>query len=161
MALAFSALRVRQSGLGGCVMTDYASDTEGLIREWADAWSKHDTERLLALFTDDVEYEDVTFGVVNHGKEELRAFAEGFYVVSPDMTFDLTSTTIAGDRAAMEWVASGTHAGDLPGMPATGKRYEFRGATVVELAGGKIRRNADYWDFATLMRQLGFLSAPE
>ena len=43
---------------------------------WAAAWSSHNTEELLTLFTDDCVYEDVTFGVVNRGKKEVRAFAE-------------------------------------------------------------------------------------
>ena len=53
---------------------------------------------------------------------------------------------------------SGTHNGDLPGLPATGNRFSsIRGATIVELAGGKIRRNSDYWDAASLMKQVGLL----
>jgi steroid delta-isomerase-like uncharacterized protein len=59
----------------------------------------------------------------------------------------------------MEWVMSGTHHGDFPGMPATGKRFSVRGAAIVELQGGKIRRLSDYWDAATVMRQVGLLPA--
>src|SRR5215471_10858060 len=55
-------------------------------------------------------------------------------------------------------VMSGTHSGDYPGIPATGKRYAaIRGATVVELQGGKIHRSSHYWDAATLMKQVGLL----
>jgi steroid delta-isomerase-like uncharacterized protein len=53
---------------------------------------------------------------------------------------------------------SGTHKGDLPGIPATGKRFSsVRGSTILELDGGKIRREADYWDAATFMKQIGLL----
>ena len=63
--------------------------------------------------------------------------------------------------AAMEWVMSGTHKGDFPKMPATTKPFSsVRGATIVELQGGKIRRCSDYWDAATFMRQVGLLAAP-
>ena len=128
-----------------------------VLDEFIAGWSTHDMERLLPLFTDDVEYEDVTFGVANHGKEELRAFAEGFFAVSPDVTFELTSKVVTSTRVAAEWVAKGTHQGDLPGMPATGKPWQVCGASVMELADGKITRCADYRYFATMMRQLGFL----
>jgi steroid delta-isomerase-like uncharacterized protein len=55
---------------------------------------------------------------------------------------------------------SGTHAGDFPGMPATGKRLSVRGSTILELEAGKIRRESDYWDAATFMRQVGLLPSP-
>lgn len=130
---------------------------ERVVQEFLAAWSAHDVDRLLSLFTDDVDYVDVPVGAVLHGKEELRAFAAGWFAVSPDITFEPTATVVTGSRAAAEWVGSGTQHGDLPGMPATGKPWQVRGASVMELAGGKIKRCTDYWDFATVMRQLGFL----
>jgi steroid delta-isomerase-like uncharacterized protein len=70
----------------------------------------------------------------------------------------LTSTLVAGNRAAIEWTGQGTHQGDMPGMPATNKRATFRGVSIMELQDGKIKRNTDYWDMATLMKQLGFIA---
>jgi steroid delta-isomerase-like uncharacterized protein len=52
---------------------------------------------------------------------------------------------------------SGTHQGDLPGMPATRKSFAVRGATALELDNGRISRNSDYWDMATLLTQLGLM----
>ena len=133
---------------------------ERVLEEWATAWSSHDTETLLALFTDDCIYEDVTFGVVNRGREALRAFAQGVFAAVPDFKIALTARFVAGNWAAMEWVMSGTHNGDFPGMPATGKRFSaIRGATICELQGGKIQRCSDYWDAATLMKQVDLLPA--
>jgi steroid delta-isomerase-like uncharacterized protein len=133
------------------------SVAERVLEEWAAAWSSHDTERLLALFTDDCTYEDVTFGVVTHGKKELRAFADGAFSAAPDILFELTSRFVNASFAGMEWSMSGTHKGAFPGLPPTGKRFSVRGATIIDLRAGKIRRNADYWDSATLMRQVGLL----
>jgi steroid delta-isomerase-like uncharacterized protein len=130
---------------------------EGVLEGWAAAWSSHDAEKVLALFTDDCVYEDVTFAVVTRGKEELRAFVNGAFAAVPDIAFELTNRFAAGQFASMEWIMSGTHAGDFPGLPATGKRFSVRGAAIVELQGGQIKRNADYWDAATFMKQVGLL----
>jgi predicted ester cyclase len=51
----------------------------------------------------------------------------------------------------------GTHRGDLPGMPATGKQVDVRGASILEFAGDRIRRCSDYWDMATFLKQLGLM----
>jgi steroid delta-isomerase-like uncharacterized protein len=128
-----------------------------VLEAWAMAWSSHDTEKVLSLFTDDCIYEDVTFGVINRGKEELRAFADGVFAGIPDFKVDLTTRFAADTWAGMEWVMSGTHKGNFPGMPATGNHFSTRGVTILELQVGKIRRNSDYWDAASVMRQVGLL----
>jgi steroid delta-isomerase-like uncharacterized protein len=134
------------------------SDLERMLDDWAAAWSSHDPERVLALFTNDCVFEDVPFGVVTRGKEELRSFANGAFAAVPDFKFELTSRFAADQRAAIEWVMSGTHKGDFPGMPATGKRFSsVRGSTIFEVEGGKIRHESDYWDAATFMKQVGLL----
>jgi steroid delta-isomerase-like uncharacterized protein len=133
------------------------SDLERMLDDWAMAWSSHDPERVLMLFTDDCIFEDVTFGVVTRGKEELRSFANGAFAAVPDLQFELTGRFATGQWAAIEWNMSGTHEGDFPGMLATGKRLSVRGSTILELEAGKIRRESDYWDAATFMKQVGLL----
>ena len=126
------------------------SKMEKILDDWATAWSSHDPERVIALFTDDCVYEDLTFGAVNRGKAELRAFADGTFAAVPDFKVSLVTRFVAGNRGAMEWTMSGTHKGDFPGLPATGKRFSsIRGATIIELKEGKILRCSDYWDAAT------------
>ena len=136
------------------------SGVERVLNDWATAWSSHDTKKVLSIFTDDCVYEDVTFGAINHGKKELRAFADGVFAGVPDFRVELTARFVADPQAGMEWVMSGTHKGDFPGMPATGERFSVRGVTIVELQAGKIRRNSDYWDAASVMRQVGLLPSP-
>jgi len=132
-------------------------DQQRLIIEQLAAWSAHDIDRLLRLFAADFVYEDVTMGAVNRTTAELRAFGEGFLSGFPDVTFEVRSSFANGANGGAEWVMRGTHAGDLPGMPATGKRVDVRGASVFEFAGDKIRRVSDYWDMATFLKQLGFM----
>jgi steroid delta-isomerase-like uncharacterized protein len=137
------------------------SDLDRMLDDWAMAWSSaenNDPERVVALFANDCVFEDVTFGVVARGKEELRGFVNGAFAAIPDFKYRLTSRFAAGQWAAIEWVMSGTHTGDFPGMPATGKRFSsVRGSSILELEAGKIRRQSDYWDAATFMRQVGLL----
>lgn len=118
------------------------------------AWS-NDIEKLMPFFTEDVVYEDVTFGVVNHGKMELRKFALDFFKAFPDTRFTVTSVVISGNHAAVEWTLTGTQKGDMPGIPATNKPISVRGVSMMEFRNGKVSRDSDYWDMATLRRQVG------
>ena len=126
------------------------------------AWNSFDPGRVVDMLTEDHVYEDVTFAVVCRGAAETRGFFEGCYSAIPDIHFTLTSAAADSDRAALEWTMTGTHKGDLPGLPATGKPFSVRGATVYEIAADKISVVRDYWDLATLLRQVGLLpSGPE
>jgi steroid delta-isomerase-like uncharacterized protein len=149
----------RREGAAGMAMVRSASveEQDRLITEHWAAWSSHNMERVLALFTEDLLYEDVTLGVMNRSAAELRVFGEGFFSGFPDVTFEVRSSFANGTNGSAEWVMRGTHKGDLPEMPATGKRVDVRGASVFEFAGDKIRRCSDYWDKATLLRQLGLM----
>jgi steroid delta-isomerase-like uncharacterized protein len=137
-----------------------------LFERWAAGWSAHDPERVAALYTDDCVYEDVPLGAVGRGRRELLALGRPFPLCGvagrpqdafPDFAIEPTGGFVAGDRAAMEWVMSGTHARGLPGVPASGRRFRVRGATVLELRDGRVTRNTDYWDTATLLTQLGLV----
>ena len=55
----------------------------------------------------------------------------------------------------VEWVATGIHSGDLPGLPATNRPFTLRGVTVVIRENGKIVRESLYYDVTDLYRQLG------
>lgn len=133
------------------------SHLESLLEEWGVAWSSHDVDRVLSLFTDDCVYEDVTMGIVNRGKAELQTFANTFLGAFPDFKVELESRFVAGTLAGAEWTMSGTHTGDVPGLPASNKRISIRGASVFELQGNKIRRCSDYWDMVTLLKQTGLM----
>jgi steroid delta-isomerase-like uncharacterized protein len=139
------------------VSAENLATQERVLEDWAQYWSSHEMDRLLLLFTDDVVYEDVTLGAVNRGKDQLRAFAEEFFAGFPDVRFELTSRFSNGTEGGAEWVMRGTHRGDMPGMPATGKQVEVRGASIVKFADEQIRRCSDYWDMATFLKQLGFM----
>lgn len=124
---------------------------------YAEAWSSHDVDRIASFFTDDCSYEDVALGVENRGKEELKGFARATFAAFPDFAVEPRSLFSAGGWTATEWVMSGTHRGDLPGLAATGKSFSVRGASIMELQGGKIQRNSDYWNMASFLRQIGVM----
>jgi steroid delta-isomerase-like uncharacterized protein len=83
------------------------SDLERMLDDWAMAWSSaenNDPERVLALFADDCVFEDVTFGLVARGKEELRSFVNGAFAAVPDFKYGVTSRFAASQWAVIEWV---------------------------------------------------------
>jgi len=73
----------------------------------------------------------------------------------PDLQIKITNRVAHGNQVSAEWVATGTHNGDLPGMPATGRPFTLRGVTVTIRQNGKIVRESLYYDLHDLQRQIG------
>ncbi len=73
----------------------------------------------------------------------------------PDLQINITNRVVHGNQVTAEWVATGTHNGDLPGMPTTGRPFTLRGVTVTIRHDGKIVRESIYYDVRDLQRQIG------
>ena len=67
----------------------------------------------------------------------------------------ITNRIVTGNQVTAEWIATGIHTGDLPGLPASGRPFSIHGVTVVIRHEGKIVREALYYDVNKLYRQLG------
>jgi steroid delta-isomerase-like uncharacterized protein len=72
-----------------------------------------------------------------------------------DAKITITNRVVTGHQVTAEWIASGIHTGDLPGLPASGRPFTIHGVTVVVRHEGKIVREALYYDVKQLHRQLG------
>ena len=72
-----------------------------------------------------------------------------------DAKITITNRMATGHQVTAEWVATGIHSGDLPGLPASGRPFSIHGVTVVIRHEGKIVREALYYDVNQLYRQLG------
>ena len=147
-----------------------ATQREELDREWLDdfiqrweaAWNSHDPERLLALMTEDIVYDDSAWPKQMRGHGDVREFLEHTWQGLPDLRFELVDGPyLAPDepKAAFYWRGTATHEGalDPPGLAATGKRIEFEGADTHEYRDGKVARLRIVFDMAGAMRQLGVL----
>lgn len=66
----------------------------------------------------------------------------------------------AGDRVVSRWTRRGTHAGELEGIPATGKDVTVSGITISRFVDGRIVEEWTEWDTLGLLVQLGAVSEP-
>ncbi len=58
-------------------------------------------------------------------------------------------------KIAIRWSSTGTHQGELLGVPATGKPVNTTGNTILHLENGKITQEWVQWDKAALLQQIG------
>jgi steroid delta-isomerase-like uncharacterized protein len=73
------------------------------------------------------------------------------------LKLDVRDVVINGERAAVTWILRGTHHGELMNIPATGRRVEVSGTTLLTVEDGRIQAAQRLWDVAGLLRILGVL----
>ena len=66
-----------------------------------------------------------------------------------------------GDLVASYSTVSGTHKGEVFGMPATGKHAEWAEIHIVKIVNGKITEHWGIVDQMGMLRQLGLAPTPQ
>jgi steroid delta-isomerase-like uncharacterized protein len=94
------------------------------------------------------------------GREEFRQGVLAMLAAFSDRQVEIADQLVEGDKVATRWQATGVHAGDFNGIPATGRQVSLVGISIDRLAGGKIVESWEVTDDAGLLRQLGVLPVP-
>lgn len=88
------------------------------------------------------------------GRTAIMSRKNVILAASSNSSIQVTNRVVHGNQVSVEWIASGVHSGDLPGLPASGRSFSISGVTVVVRENGKIVREALYYDVHELRRQL-------
>jgi steroid delta-isomerase-like uncharacterized protein len=124
-----------------------------------------------ALFTDgDLAAVDryLDPGMINHdppypgapaGPEGMRQAAAMFRQALPDWHSQVDQLIAEGDTVVERFTASGTHTGELMGVPGTGHTLVLTGIQIFRIHNDKIVERWSQLDQIGLLRQLGQIPA--
>jgi limonene-1,2-epoxide hydrolase len=116
-----------------------------IAKKFFASWARQDHAAVLELVHDDVEYQNMPFPEVMKGKAQITAFMTRFGKGMQDIHVDLRHIVEVGDVVFHEGVENYSRKGTKVSLPYCG---------VFEFKDGKIIGWRDYFDYATLERQL-------
>lgn len=127
------------------------------LREFVDGWiaafnRRDGLEDYLAHYGDTVTVYGYPPGV--QGKEGLREFYAQVRAAIPDWHLVADDVICEDNRVAVRYRLSGTHQGELLGIPATARTITISGQTIAHLRDGKVVERWQAMDEAGLSRQL-------
>jgi C-1 hydroxylase len=132
---------------------------ESVATRSIDAWNRHDATAVGALYVSNARFRDS--GMPENtklGRDQIAEYAAQFIAAFADLELKQLSLTVDGDRAVQEWRASGTHTGELAGMPASGRTITVLGCAVWRFGDdGLILDEIQYLDRLGLLADLGAL----
>ena len=92
-----------------------------------------------------------------HGPEGFKQYVSGYRSAFSDLHLEIEDQIAEGDKVVTRWTGTGTHDGELSGIPPTGKRVTLPGMEIVRISGGKLVEGWEGYDSMNLMRQLGVM----
>lgn len=94
------------------------------------------------------------------GVEAYEEFVRGFFEAFPDLTVTIEEIVAEDDLVAYRATYTGTHEGDIMGIPATGKTMRIDGNVFVRMVDGKVAELNGQLDTLRMMQQLGVTELP-
>ncbi len=134
-----------------------------LVREMIEAsMIRGDLDAGLAAYAPDFVYHNrmlATLPEVPPGPEIMRKMIAMTRRAFPDMDYTIDQLVADDDRVAVLYTWTGSHTGEMAGLPPTGRRVTATGAIFCRVAGGKIVEQWDIDDRFDVMQQLGLMPA--
>lgn len=138
-----------------------AAETERIVRRFHESWDLRDPERGAAVIAEDCRFEDVARGEQLPGRDGYRRDYQRWREAFPDGEVKITNVIVQDNWAVVEFVNRGTHTGPLHSslgvFPPSGRRMEVRYCSVMRVEDGMVVEGRDYYDSASIARQLGLV----
>ena len=135
------------------------SDPASIAREYLECVNRRDFDRVRQLFDSGYSYTGGD-GQRQDGPQAGIDFVQMYLSAFPDAKSEIRQVHTACDTAVLEFIARGTHTGDLMAIAPTGRKVEMPVCTVLDIRNGKITAEREYFDMLHMMQQLGVAPAP-
>jgi len=132
---------------------------EAVVKAHMDAENGHDPAATVRTFHQP-RYDVPALGEPGQaqGGQAVHDLIAGLFTGFPDWHAEPATPAMHCDNAVfMEVRMTGTHRGQFAGIPPTGRAIDVRVATLFEFDDDRLLCERVYFDFATVLRQLGVL----
>ena len=140
-----------------------AQNAELSRRIFEDVWNRKNLSAIDELMSADYVHHDPSSPAVPSGVDGYKQFVNSYMTAFPDAHFTIDDAFTDGQNTEVQnevtrWTVTGTHEGELAGIPRTGRRFSVTGISIARIADGKITESWNNWDALGLMQQLGVVS---
>jgi steroid delta-isomerase-like uncharacterized protein len=134
---------------------------EAVMREHVEAENRHDPAGVARTFARP-RYDVPAMGPIGQaeGATAVEALLGGLFEAFPDWHAEAGPYHHADNAVFVEVGMTGTQRGAFAGIPPTGRRMDVRVACIFEFEGDRLVGENVYFDFATVLQQLGVLLPP-
>ncbi|ORA34602.1 ester cyclase [Mycobacterium aquaticum] len=137
-------------------MSDNETRRRRIKDAWEAAWDRGEVDAFDSLLADAYQR---TSGTGNtQSRDELKASITATRSAFPDLLTVVDEVVVEGDRAAIRWHSTGSHAHSFLGVPATKREVAVSGATFARFDDDRIVEEHVTWDPRALLTALGIIA---
>jgi steroid delta-isomerase-like uncharacterized protein len=133
-------------------------DIERFLKRRERSWFDRDPDALAADHAEDSIVESPAHGKITTRSAIRSAYATWFDAF-PDLKLTHDDVVVEGDRAVVFFTSTGTHMKPFATVPATKRRMEIHGVSVMTFRDGVIAHEKRYYDSTAFFLQIGVLKA--
>jgi steroid delta-isomerase-like uncharacterized protein len=131
-----------------------------LIRRFYDeGWTQNNLDVYDELVDEDFEDHQALPGLPP-GREGFKGLNVRFRAAFPDLRVDIDNVVAEEDKVGCRWRSTGTHQGELFGIPPTGNKVDVTATVFYRVENGRLAEGWIARDDVGLMRQLGVIPSP-
>ncbi|MVM32575.1 hypothetical protein GO755_21220 [Spirosoma sp. HMF4905] len=123
------------------------------------AYSSHNIDKDLTLLAPDFKLWWNSESVA-HGAGTYKMIGETYLKAFPDVTWTPVIQIAEGDKVASYCLFSGTHTGELMGIPASNRKMNTQGFVIDRYKDGKIAERIQIGDDLSVLQQIGAIPTP-
>lgn len=138
--------------IGVNAQTTLEKKNEAIARSFVECWSADKFHDLPGLFADQCEYIEIPSGRTWNTPDAIFGYAEATLSGMPDCHTSVISVVANENMAAVEWIMAGTNTVGWPNIPASGKSFNLKVLSIMEIEDGLIAKVRDYWDVETFVK---------
>jgi len=125
----------------------------------AEVWNARKFDVINEVIDTTYTYHDPNTPDLGKGPEGYKARVAMYTKVFPDLRLSVEDIVTEQDKVVLRWKSSGTHSGELLGIPASGKSTGVFGITTMQFKNSKVTEEWCVWDTLGLLRQIGAVPA--
>jgi steroid delta-isomerase-like uncharacterized protein len=131
------------------------SDPTKIARKWLQAMNEHDVGKMSSLCWEDAVGEEIAEPHIAENREQIAESYRELFVAFPDCSAEILNSFSGKGQILIEVRWKGTNKNSFRGTPATGKVVDIKIAYIFKIVEGKIKKITEYYDGATVARQMG------
>lgn len=129
---------------------------KSIVQRFIDeVWNAGNVDSIDEFIAEDHVDHDPAQAGSSGGRAGAREFIVTYRTAFPDAHIAIDELIAEGDLVVSRWHATGTHQGDLMGIPGSGKAISITGIGIDRIADGKIAESWGNWDTLGLLGQIG------
>lgn len=122
-------------------------------------FNAHDPEAADRFLTEDFWWTGGSVGTTE-GREAYKQVMPRFWAGLPDVQATEEDILAAGDAVVARFTVTGTHKGQLWGIPPTGRRVSWQAVMIYKFREGKISQQWAAEDWTAILTQIGDITPP-